>query len=354
MRRRKSLSACLVLLLPATLGQGGASCSPEVSSYIQCRWTVPQGEPDYLSLRRLKLTLEGDADKSSRYFVQMFYKDNNRSASDGQLFVQEAWMRWQVGRGRVTVGQFKPPFGLERFTADWDLDTIDRSLVTDALIPDGKLNQGRSFARDRGVQFDSQTPDGRLWWAFGLFEGHGANTKLRSPAPLLATRLIWTAAQNRTLTAKLGAAFSTRDERDMDFSRALPGSAPLGYAHFAGRDTRIGLEAALDWGRTRFRAEYLRAHFSPDTPSQPHLRASGYYGQLSYAASPRLEAVLKHEGFDPNEAVIDRCDVRQTTLGLTYLLRGRRDRIQLNYVHKREPVAPRDNDALLLQVQKFF
>ncbi|NCO42389.1 MAG: hypothetical protein COZ06_29255 [Armatimonadetes bacterium CG_4_10_14_3_um_filter_66_18] len=67
-----------------------------------------------------------------------------------------------------------------------------------------------------------------------------------------------------------------------------------------------------------------------------------------------MEAALKCEQFDPNTNVTDRHDLQQTTLGLNYFFRGREDKVQVNYVWKRERAQPTDNDALLLQWQKFF
>lgn len=185
-----------VLALSAAIAWGHP---PEVQSYAQVRFTVPQGARNYLGLRRLKLMVEGDLPDGGHYYAQGIYKDHNRSSTDGQPYLQEAWVRWRLKRGNLTVGQFKPPFGLERFTADWDLDVIDRSVSTDSLIPNGKLDGGKGFARDRGVQWEARSADQRLWGAIGLFEGHGANTNPRGLAPLVAARLVWTVPTEPTM-----------------------------------------------------------------------------------------------------------------------------------------------------------
>jgi phosphate-selective porin len=236
---------------------------PEVQSYAQVRFTVPQGAGNYFSLRRLKLMIEGDLPDGGHYYVQGIYKDHNRSSTDGQPYLQEAWVRWRLQQGSLTVGQFKPPFGLERFTADWDLDVIDRSVSTDSLIPNGKLDGGKGFARDRGVQWEARSADQRLWGAVGVFEGHGANTNPRGIAPLVATRLVWTVPTEPAMRLRVGGAFSYRDAENLDFSQALPGAATLGYDHFTGRDTRWNLEAAWDGPEGRFRGEYFHARFVP-------------------------------------------------------------------------------------------
>jgi len=327
---------------------------PDVTSYLQYRLTLPEKAPDYGSLRRLKLMVQGELRGGTSYYLQGLYKDNNRSTTDGQPYLQEAWLKCQHGNRAITVGQFKPPFGLERFTPDWDLDTIDRSIATDSLIPNGKLDDGKGFARDRGVQWEMLTAEKQIWWAVGVFDGHGANANPKGVAPLVVTRIRWMARNKKTMRVKVGGAFATREASDMDFSKALPGTAALGYAAFDGRDTRWNLETALDWSAWRFRGEYFHAHFAPDNGTMQDVTAMGFYAQVCRPFARRLEAALKYEEFDPNASIADRNDLCQTTLGLNCFLRGRQDKVQVNYVWKRERVQPVDNDALVIQVQKFF
>jgi hypothetical protein len=59
--------------------------------------------------------------------------------------------------------------------------------------------------------------------------------------------------------------------------------------------------------------------------------------------------------------VKDQHDLTQTTLSLNYFLHGRQDKVQVNYVWKREGVGngrhavpQMNNDALVVQFQKFF
>jgi len=252
-----------VLAVSALLGSTTPPAAPALETYAQYRLTFPEDGETYGSLRRLKLMLTDRLGEGARYYVQGLYKDNNRSATDEQPYLQEAWVQWPVGRGKARLGQFKPPVGLERFTADWDLAVINRSLATDSLIPNGKLGDGKGFARDRGVQWETKFARQRGWWAIGLFEGHGANVDPRGVAPLLATRLTWTAAAGDESRLRVGGAFSTRVAQDMDFSKALPGTAGLGYADFGGRDTRWNLEFALDRPGFRLRGEISTPASSP-------------------------------------------------------------------------------------------
>ena len=338
------------LLMMGSLGE--AAPAPSVEAYLQSRLTASQSSAPSLSLRRLKLVLDGGIG-STQYYLQALYKDGNHSATDGQFWVQEAWLRWPVAGGHLTVGQFKPPFGLERFTPDWNLDTIDRSLATDALIPNGKLDSGRGYARDRGVQWDSRLGGKRTWLAVGLFAGQGATTRQDRIDPLLASRMTWTAVAGRHARWTVGGAVSTRDGHDLDFSAALPGTRNLGYNHFNGRDTRWNLETSADTGDWHLRGEYFRAAFDA-SGGIPSLQASGYYLQCTYRARPRLLLTLKHEAIDPRLGVVDRNDVQVTTLGLTYLLDRHRGRLQANHLWRADSGPGQADDLWVAQFQQFF
>ena len=118
--------------------------------------------------------LRGSLKPHVQYYIQGIFKEGNGSNTDGSPYLQEAWIKytgWEYGH--LTVGQFKPPFGMERFTSDWKLATLDRPQATDHLIPNGQL--GNSFGRDYGAQLDAWLVMKRLHYAAAVFTGNGAN-----------------------------------------------------------------------------------------------------------------------------------------------------------------------------------
>lgn len=187
------------------------------------------------ALRRFKLMLGGHLSRHVEYFAQGIFKDGNKSDTDGRAYLQEGWIKFTHWKqAHITIGQFKPPFGLERFTSDAEIFTIDRSQPTDQLIPNGGL--GDSFARDRGIQLDGRVARGRLHYAVGFFDGQGANHQFHSIGPLVATRVTYEAVHRQPLAGHpfnlhLGGAASTRRARDINFRG-------LALEHFRGRDTR--------------------------------------------------------------------------------------------------------------------
>ena len=330
----------------------------EWSSYFQLRYTGIEDGEDLYALRRFKLVLRGSLKPHLQYYVQGIFKDGNESGTDGSPYLQEAWIKYTAWKyGHLTIGQFKPPFGMERFTPDWKLDTIDRSQVTDHLVPNGYL--GDSFDRDYGVQIDSWLASKRWNYAAAIFSGNGANNSFRGNGPLITGRVVGVLYDSPPHSGKqgritLGGAVSTRKDHDQDFAAALPGTAALGYAQFSGRDTRANLQASADFSPVSFRSEYFYAWFDPNRAPLVEVRASGFYVQGAVGFCHKFQGVAKYEGFNPDRAVRNKYDLRWTTLGLNWFIRQDRIRLGADYVFKQEAVDRFPNNAVLVQFQYFL
>jgi len=329
-------------------------------SYVQVRYTHTEVPDDRLALRRFKINAGGHLTPQFHYFVQALYKNGNDSPTDDRPSIQEAWLAYEwLPAARLTVGQFKPPFGMERFTSDARIATIDRSQATDHLVPNGKL--GNSFTRDRGIQLDGWIRQRRMYYAIGLFEGEGANTKFQKMQPLLATRLAYRLLDREPLAGHplnvhLGGAFAIRWADGLDLSRCCPGNPQSQFLQsFDGQDSRLNMEFAADWGRTSLRSEYFYARFDFRKARNPDFSADGWYVQLAQLVfGETVQAVVKWEGFNPNRSVSDKHGIVWTTIGLTYFLDGHRAKIMANYVFKKEETNSFHNDAIMLQLQYFL
>lgn len=77
-------------------------------SYAQVRYTAPEDQEGYLSLKRLKLFGQGPIAGDWSYYLQFLYKANNHSPTDDHIWTQEANATLATKSGRLTVGQFKP------------------------------------------------------------------------------------------------------------------------------------------------------------------------------------------------------------------------------------------------------
>lgn len=311
----------------------------------------------FFGWRRLKLRMLGEATPRLSYYFQGVYKTHNFSPTDNRITLQEAWL---VGKFlpalRLKVGQFKPPMGLERFTADEMLLSIERSLPTDNLIPNGKL--GDSFARDYGIQASGWFDRPKLGYELAVMGGNGANEGhlLQRGSYLMVGRLTWRPWQSAINRADLqmGAAMSFRRTHDLDLRQQLPGSGKLGYQHFNGQDYHYNVFLALDKGPASLRSEGFWARYHSCRPGLPSLNALGFYAQAAYFLHPRLQGVAKFEYFDPDQAMHNSQDQRWTTLGLNLYLVGNQLKLQANYIFKTERQGEIHNDTFMVQAQFFF
>ena len=357
-RRGAWVGALTLGMLPVVAAPSGADLTQgdklRAWSYYQARLTDPKEAGSSLAVARSKVMVAGKPRPDLDYYFQMIYKNGNKSGTDGDPYVQELWARFKTGNGRLTVGQFKPPIGLERFTWDGSLDLILRTQATDRLIPNGKLK--KAYVRDYGLQWNAAALDRRLHYYLSAQGGNGANSNPHGIAPLLGARAVWTVREGKRadkLPSRLtvGGAFSTRSARNLDFASALSGTRPLGYGAFSGRDTRWNLELAADEGPWRWRGEYFSGRFASDKAAVPSLNADGWYVQGCYQWNPKWATCLRYEAFDPNTGVVDKNDLHSTTLGMTYFRRGNDDKLMLNYVWQREGAGAARNEALIAQYQ---
>jgi hypothetical protein len=357
----------VLLLLSLGCGSGAAQMFPPPlrestgrirwASYVQLRYTAVNGGEDLPALRRWKLMVGGDLSPRIQWYAQGLFKDGNDSPTDGRVYFQEAWLRFAWSeRMQLAVGQFKPPFGRERFTPDFEIYTMDRSLVTDALTPDGPYID--SFYRDRGVQIDGELHRG--WrYAVGVFDGRGANHQFRGIGPMVVSQLLHRPLRERMLkgeplTVQWGIATGFRRGRDLPFRPCCAEAIASGVAHFQGADQRWGLEVSADWGNSSVRAEYMRARLRFAQTPETSLTADGWYVQAAKFLRPKLQAVAKVEGFDPNVKLLNGKDIRQTTVGLNYYFRKNRLKAMAAYVVRQERIRPVANHVFQCQLQAFI
>jgi len=237
------------------------------SGYLQLRFDGRDNAEDLYSLHRFKLLVGGDLSKDFQWYVQGFFKEGNRAATDGRVYFKEGWIRFRRWKAlQFVVGQFKPAFGRERFVGDFMLYTIDRSLAVKTLIPNGEL---------RG-----STLRNRYRYAFGVFGGSGVRHHIHGIGPMITTRITADVVHEhpvfgKPLTVNLGAAFSRRRAKDLSFGRRGGPLTQAELAHFWGVDRRYGLEAAADWDDWSLRAEYLRVDYDFSDPATRDFPADG-------------------------------------------------------------------------------
>lgn len=337
-----------------------AQPSPKVFDwhlYVQGRFTHTENSENKFALRRLKLNGGGHF-MNGKYFAQGIFKDGNNSNTDGDPFLQEAWVQYGFFPWlQLMAGQFKPSFGMERFTSDARMFFIDRTQATNHLVPNGNL--GDSFTRDYGLQLDGGGENNRLYYALGLFEGEGANNPIRRMSPLLSTRLVYWLFDDqpvlgRSLSLHLGGAFSVRWANDLNLSGCCPGPQSQQLKSFDGLDTRWNLELGADWETTTVRAEYFLAYLDPRNSGERAVTADGFYVQVAQILTTKIQAAVRFQVFDPDRSIVTKDDLYWTTLGLNYYFKENRAKVMVNYIFKQERDDAANNDTLQVQLQYYL
>ncbi len=306
---------------------------PALGSYIQFRYTDPSEGLDTWAIRRFKAMLDGGPADGLHYHVQFIYKTNLQSSTDDQIYLQDAYVVVPASnRLAFKIGQFVPPFGLERFEPDSALDLIDRTDLTNRMVVNGNL--GKSFARDRGVEGDFGR--GGLCLSLGLFQGEGANMDPRGNGPLGVVRASYGGKEKDSGTpwfCRAGLAASDRRDADMNLSSEMTGLSRKLTGRFAGRDSRLNAFAEGGWGKLRGQAEYFRAWLSPDRGGE--IAAHGAYCQVAYLPVEQLILALRYEWFTPDVHEEKAPSLRQWDSSVTYDFRRVPLRLVADYLSPR-------------------
>lgn len=113
------------------------------------------GLDDEYLLRRVRPTFEGTL--FGKYDFRFTPDFAPEAANVQDAYINARFKPWF----KVQAGKFKVPVGLERLQSGGDLRFVERSYVTNSLLPN----------RDIGVQLHGDLFEGRLSYAAGVFDG---------------------------------------------------------------------------------------------------------------------------------------------------------------------------------------
>ena len=227
---------------------------------------------DRIFFRRSRIYLRGTLHRHIRFKAEYDFAGGSVSWTD--VYVRFVKL---PGFGNIYVGRFKTPFGLEGLTSSRFITFQERSL-TDAFVP----------GRQVGLFFQNSVMDKRLHWAFSVTRKDSNGTVdsyTDSPDNNITLRLAGTPYQaGKTRLAHVGLAYHLQMEEGFRF-RARPEGRTrsvrlVDVRGDADRVDRIGLEAALVYGRMSVQGEYMRA--TPDMAGADHPTFTAYYVMASY------------------------------------------------------------------------
>lgn len=190
--------------------------------------------------------------------------------------------------GRIRLGYFKTPVGMEGLAASRTLSVLETAAVTQALYEGRRTGVEWSLERDRYL----------LTGAY--FFGHDLQGD--NPGTTAAARAVWTPVKDKNRVVHLGLSGSVEnphgytDGRGVWFGpsarfRARPQAGltqvrlvDSGKLSDVDRIVRNGVEAYWQQGPLSLQAEYLRATAQREA-GQPDFTAAGYYAQGSWVVT---------------------------------------------------------------------
>lgn len=113
-----------------------------------------------IRVRRFRPEFSGYVFKIFEYKVSGEFADRDNILEDGYVNIN---YRPEL---QLQVGQFKTRFSREQLTSSRDIETIERSVIGDELVP----------ARDIGAQLHGRLFQNVLEYGVGIFQGAGRNT----------------------------------------------------------------------------------------------------------------------------------------------------------------------------------
>ncbi|MFA5114053.1 MAG: porin [Candidatus Margulisiibacteriota bacterium] len=299
---------------------------------------------DNLKVRRARLDFKGDVSRQVGYELQIDAVQPYRTVVEtvtqtgtgavtskttrviNRPIILDAYVVYYLLEGLdLKAGQIKVPFGRENLESDAKLDTINRSQVTERLVPDrDNGSQGRDLGAQLGGALDLGGDEKVFEYAVGAFNGSGLIYDEDNERKDLCGRLVY---------------------------YPFPG-ASLGLARYEGwtgtteaTKLRAGLEATLALGKTFFKGEYI-------TGKDGSTDKLGWYALAGVKVRPDLELVYRLDSYDSNTALAgDRSNI--ATCGLNWYL-NKMAKVQANYEIKAEETVQVKNNALSVQATVTF
>ena len=314
----------------------------KLGGYVQTRYTSsPKAVgADTFEAKRVRLTLSGDVTPSVDFKVQVDFAGSRsglKSAKigpDGKLVTSSANFAKPLlldavfgyklqGTNKLSIGQFKVPFGLENLTSSTNLDTINRSQVTETLVP----------GRDVGIQVNgirelNKYGSSQVEYALGVFNGSGINVADDNDRKDIAARAVWKPGINGL---SIGLA-------------AYNGS--LGTTNIA--HNRTGAELIYTFAPWTLKSEYIWA-------KDGSVRKNGWYATAVRQINELTQAVVRYDNLNPDTRSVKDASTNSLTLGINrFLNKDGYTRWQLNYEIKGEKGTAILNNLLTAQFQAGF
>jgi hypothetical protein len=329
------------LVVPVTaFGQGcmggGGEEGVNVVGFIQPQleyYPNPDSDEEEFTFSycRARLGVVGDVPYDVSYYFMMEFAPFMQDSP----YMLDAYVSYtRLPMAKISFGQFKQPFSMERNSSCAGLHTIRRSKVVEELAMD----------RDLGMMFFGTAAEG-LDYRLALMNGTGKNTKDDNKGKDIVGRVIYKPVESATFGAGFvsGNSKSVVEGADDDTKTRYGGDVQVHYVNFYAEGEYI-------YGKDE--GSYTEGGGCGGDPVivQGTVERNGFFATVLYETEWNLQPVLKYERYDPDMDVDD--DTWHAwTYGINYFLNDW-TRLQVNYVRHIEDFRPAlDNDEFLVQMQ---
>jgi hypothetical protein len=209
----------------------------------------------------------------------------------------------------IDFGQYKIPLTLEGLQSSSTLDTVDRAL----FMSDRGRGGGLGDVRDFGIQFSGPLGK-RVNYQIGVFNGTGE---------------VQNSSDNNQEKAVIGR-FVVRPPFIKGLQVGVSGALSNADRVTNPRRDRLGGELLYTNKKVKIKTEVMGG-------VDGDLHRLGFYSHFGYRISPKLEAIFRIDGFDPDR----RRETSSTNVfeldyvtGFNYFIKDNNIKFQLNYVRK--------------------
>jgi phosphate-selective porin OprO/OprP len=300
-------------------------------------------------VRRARVLLGGNVYYPwMKYFTQITLEGGNASLRDA--YIRAAYYDW----AEPQIGQYKVPFDREFLTSAFNLELIDRSIVSNTF----------SLQRDIGLQISGQLLQDQLAYAVGMFNGSGANQNNVNQEFMYVGRVVYSpfgpvpysqGALDTPASPKLSIGVAGAYLPGLKPGERKTLAGPLGDTNILPVKSEVyELTADLAFKYQNFSLEgsYDFRNIDPNkTTPFGQEQAQGFYLQGGYFLIPKkFEVAARYAWVDPDDPnQKDNNKQQEYTAGSSYYMYGHNLKLQANYSYFRNQSTTGYQDDHLVQ-----
>ncbi|MFA6092653.1 MAG: porin [Elusimicrobiota bacterium] len=343
-RERQSSQHQFILLPGATM----KVCGQGKFRYTFAQAPSPATNKNSFQLQTVRIKFSGDLPKDFKYALMLNFARAVGPAAQQSSALYDCTLSYAPNTAfNLTAGQFFVPVGGEAVAPASQIDFASRYYGQERIL--------NPMAHDIGVQASGKALDQRFYYALGVFNGNGMNNAVNDNGDFLyAARTQWTDKTefaNKIASMTVGVnGFWKRTKTDPSTLRCdiLAKTFSDAYDRYV-----YGADIAFKLGQAALKGEYLSAYLQ-GRHWDPVVRAHGYYATGSWRFSEKFEALVRWQGYDPDDSLTNRLDSQWQTYGVNWFINGQNARLTANYTVKNEKTDAIRNDEFILQFQLGF